>query len=53
MLRYALYSLAIVGIFHAKQNGYAIRDFPTLFRAYLKRAVLLGAKTLQGIAGKV
>jgi len=53
VLRYALYALAIVGIFRAKQDSYAIRDFPTLFRAYLKRALLLGSNTLQGIAGKV
>lgn len=53
MLRYALYALAIWGVFRAKQNGYAIRDFPTLLRAYLRRAVLLGARGLQGIAGIV
>ncbi len=51
MLRYTLYALVIVGIFSTKQNGYAIRDFPTFLRAYLRRAVLMGAKSLQGIAG--
>jgi hypothetical protein len=53
MLRYVLYALAIGSVFRAKQNGYAIRDFPTLLRAYLRSAVLLGAKGLQGIAGMV
>jgi hypothetical protein len=53
MLRYALCSLAIVGIFLAKQKEYAIRDFSALLRAYLRRAVLKGAKSLQGIASKV
>ena len=53
MLRYALYALAFVSIFRAKRNGYAIREFPTLLRAYLRRAVLMGAKNLHGIAGKV
>jgi hypothetical protein len=53
MLRYAILAVALVGVFRAKQNGYAVRDFPMLVRAYLKRAVLLGAKGLQGIAGKV
>jgi hypothetical protein len=52
-LRYALYALAIVGVFRAKQNGYAIRDFPPLLIAYLRRAVLMGAKSLQRIANKV
>jgi hypothetical protein len=53
MLQYVLYVLAVAGVFRAKQNGFAIQDFPSLLRAYLKRVVLLGAKTLQGIAGKV
>jgi hypothetical protein len=52
-VRYMLYTLALVGIYQAKRQGYSVRDFSLLARNYLKLPLLLGANFLQKIAGKL
>jgi hypothetical protein len=53
MIRYALYALAIVGVYRARQQSKTLRDIPALLRGIVARVLLLGANGLQSIAGKL
>jgi hypothetical protein len=52
-MRYIAYALVIAGIYSAKRKEYGIKNLPGLVTAYMRLALLMGARTLQRIAEKV